>query len=249
MTLQAIDFLVRKIVSSRALARSERLARFLEFTIAETMAGNAAQIKEFVIGVEVFNRTRDYDPRLDPIVRVEARRLRMKLRKYYDTEGRDDRFRIDYPKGSYVPAITRFRPEDLPADPAGEPRRAIVVLPFSSPGESESFAAAVGEGLISTLIGMEHLRVVAWNSPLRKATPRDYARLGDQLHVHGVVEGSVSPGTGDCVRVSAQLIDVLDGAYLWTESYERPRAEIVSIHDSIAAGLVRALRLSCAAPA
>ena len=97
-----------------------------------------------------------------------------------------------------------------------------MVLPFSSLGESESFAAAVGEGLISKLIQMEDLRVVAWNSTLRlKATPRDYARLGDQLNVHGVVEGSVAPVSDDRIRVAAQLIDVQDGAYLWTESFER----------------------------
>jgi serine/threonine-protein kinase len=248
MTLPAIDSLVRKIVSSRAMARSERLARFLEFTVHETMAGNAGQIKEFVLGVEVFGRTADYDPRLDPIVRVEARRLRMKLRKYYDTEGRDDRIRIEYPKGSYVPAISPFRPEYGTALPSGAPRRAIVVLPFASLGESQPFAAAVGEGLISVLVKMEDLRVVAWNTAMRlQPTPRDYARLGDQLQVNGVVEGRVSPLKEDRIRVAAQLVDVRDGAYLWTESFERPRGEITSIRDSIAAGLAQALHLNCAA--
>lgn len=231
------------------MARSERLARFLEFTVAETMAGNAAQIKEFVLGVEVFGRTPDYDPRLDPIVRVEARRLRMKLRKYYDTEGSEDRIRIEYPKGSYVPAISPFRPEDRTSAPSGELRRAIVVLPFSGPGESESFAAAVGEGLISALVKMQDLRVVAWNTTMRmQPTPRDYARLGDQLQVHGVVEGRVAPAANDRIRVAAQLVDVRDGAYMWTDSFERPRGEIGSIRDSIAAGLAGALHLSSAVP-
>ena len=73
------------------MARSERLARFLEFTVGESLAGHADQLKEFVVGVEVFDRKQDYDPRLDPIVRVEARRLRMKLRRYYETEGVEDR--------------------------------------------------------------------------------------------------------------------------------------------------------------
>ena len=117
MTLPAIDSLVRKIVSSRAMARSERLARFLEYTVSETLAGNSGQIKEFVLGVEVFGRTRDYDPRLDPIVRVEARRLRMKLRKYYDTEGRDDRIRIEYPKGATFPPFLRFAPKTAMRNP------------------------------------------------------------------------------------------------------------------------------------
>jgi len=71
MTKELILAQMRKIIASRAMARSERLARFLEFTITETLAGHADQLKEFVIGVEVFDRSQDYDPRLDPIVRVE----------------------------------------------------------------------------------------------------------------------------------------------------------------------------------
>src|SRR5579863_9747625 len=101
MTSESIRAQVRKIIASRAMSRSERLARFLDFTVSETLDGHADQLKEFVIGVEVFDRHQDYDPRLDPIVRVEARRLRMKLRKYYETEGRDDTLRIEFPKGSY----------------------------------------------------------------------------------------------------------------------------------------------------
>src|SRR5207237_8036358 len=84
MTKESILAHMRKIIGSRAMSRSERLARFLEFTISETLHGHADQLRDFVIGVEEFDRSQDYDPRLDPIVRVEARRLRMKLRNYYD---------------------------------------------------------------------------------------------------------------------------------------------------------------------
>ena len=122
------------------------------------------------------------------------------------------------------------------------------MLPFSGLGESGPFATAVGEGLISALVKMEDLRVVAWNTTLRvQPTPRDYARLGDQLQVEGVVEGRVAPVRDDRIRVAAQLVDVRDGAYLWTESFERPRGEIAFIRDSIAAGLARALHLNSAA--
>ena len=96
---------------------------------------------------------------------------------------------------------------------------------------------------------MQDLRVVAWNTRCAlKPTPRDYARLGDQLQVHGVVEGRVAPVKDDRIRVAAQLVDVRDGAYMWTESFERPRGEIGSIRDSIAAGLAHALHLNSALP-
>jgi len=234
---QAILALVRKIIASRSLARSERLARFLEFTVTETLAGNADQLKEFVIGVEVFGRTRDYDPRLDPIVRVEARRLRMKLRKYYDNEGRGDRLRIEFPKGGYVPTFSPVRPEDRA--PAAK-RHAIAVLPFAS--ESGSDASGVAETLIAALVRMETIRIVACNTPLKvNRTPRDYARFGDQLSVDAVLEGSVVPAAQDRVRLTVRLVDVRDGAYLWAESFERPTAEIGSVRDALAAGLDYAL--------
>ena len=72
VTPETIRAHIRKIITSRVLTRSERLARFLEFTIEETLAGHADQLKEFVIGMEVFDRRDNYDPRLDPIVRVES---------------------------------------------------------------------------------------------------------------------------------------------------------------------------------
>jgi tetratricopeptide (TPR) repeat protein len=105
VTPETIRAHIRKIIASRVLVRSERLARFLQFTVEETLAGHADQLKEFVIGMEVFDRRDNYDPRLDPIVRVEARRLRSKLAKYYEFEGRDDAIRIEYPKGGYSPVI------------------------------------------------------------------------------------------------------------------------------------------------
>ena len=87
MTPESIRAQVRKIIESKAMGRSGRLARFLDFTVSQTLAGHGDQLKEFVIGVEVFDRRQDYDPRLDPIVRVEARRLRMKLQEILRDRG------------------------------------------------------------------------------------------------------------------------------------------------------------------
>src|SRR5579875_1612886 len=74
------------ILSSAAFRRSARLARFLRFLVEQALDPNCRALKEYTIGVEVFDRPATYDPRLDPIVRVEARRLRAKLREYYDEE-------------------------------------------------------------------------------------------------------------------------------------------------------------------
>src|SRR5215831_15042194 len=98
---------LERVLTSEVFSRSERLVRFLRFSVEQALSGHADCLKEQTIGVEVFDRKPDYDPRIDPIVRVEARRLRSKLNAYYAANnGADDVF-IDLPKGAYVPV---FRP-------------------------------------------------------------------------------------------------------------------------------------------
>ena len=94
---------LEKVLASRLFARSTRLCRFLRFSVEESLAGKGGRLKEQIIGIEVFDRRSDYDPRIDPIVRVEARRLRAKLKAYYTSAGRGDSIMIGLPKGAYLP--------------------------------------------------------------------------------------------------------------------------------------------------
>lgn len=94
---------LEKIVASEIFAHSGRMSRFLRFVVEAALQGRAGEIKEYSIGVEVFDRPPSYDPRSEPVVRVEARRLRSKLEAYYQGEGRNDPILIELPKGSYVP--------------------------------------------------------------------------------------------------------------------------------------------------
>lgn len=101
----AVRAQTERILASETFAGSERLSRFLRFTIETKLRGEGGQIKEYLVGREVFDRSDDYDPRMDPIVRVEARRLRAKLDEYYAGPGRTDTVRIQFPKGSYEPVV------------------------------------------------------------------------------------------------------------------------------------------------
>ena len=105
---------LHRILASRAFASSPRMSRFVQFSVEEMLAGRSDELKETTIGLAVFDRPPDYDPRLDPIVRVEARRVREKLSRYYETDGRDDAIVIDLPRGGYAPTI-RERVEPSPA--------------------------------------------------------------------------------------------------------------------------------------
>ena len=99
------------ILRSRAFIQSHRIRRFLQFVVEESLLGQPHRLKEYLIGLEVFDRREAFDPRVDSIVRVEARRLRYKLEEYYRTEGREDGIRIVLRKGSYVP-IFEYRTRD-----------------------------------------------------------------------------------------------------------------------------------------
>lgn len=110
----AIRKQLERILASEVFLTSDRLRRFLRFTVEHVLAHNTEPLKEYLIGVQVFDKEESFDPRLDAIVRVEAGRLRSKLREYYDAPGRSDRLRIKLPKRGYTPVFeyTDSQPSD-----------------------------------------------------------------------------------------------------------------------------------------
>ena len=112
ISTETIRMQLDRILASHGFVHSDRMARFLRFAVEQTIQGQADQLKESVIGMEVFDKTSSFDPRIDTIVRVEARRLRSKLKQYYEIEGREDFIMIDLPKGSYVPTFLARRTEE-----------------------------------------------------------------------------------------------------------------------------------------
>jgi hypothetical protein len=98
---------LERILHSRTLQRAALLKSFLRFVVLKAVDQQSGQIKESTIAIEVFGRdSGSYDPRTDPIVRVQARKLRAKLEEYYAYEGQNDRIVISLPKGRYFPAFS-----------------------------------------------------------------------------------------------------------------------------------------------
>jgi len=96
---------VNRILRSGPFAASPRRQRFLEYIVHETLAGRGGRLKGYSVALEVFGRPDTFDPNTDPLVRIEAGRLREKLRSYYETDGRTDPIHIELPRGSYKPHI------------------------------------------------------------------------------------------------------------------------------------------------
>jgi tetratricopeptide (TPR) repeat protein len=105
-----------RLGASNCFRKAERCLRLLRHLTNLTLDGRSGELKEYSLGVTVLDRPEDYDPRTDPVVRLEARRLRLKLAEYYQDEGLDDPVIIELPKGGYVP---EFRWRSMPEATAG----------------------------------------------------------------------------------------------------------------------------------
>ena len=148
--------------SSPLFRKAERQARFLRFVVDAALQSPEATIKEFDIAVAVYDRRADHDPRTDPIVRVEAARLRARLREYYEGTP-PERVRIDIPKGQYVPQFIAV--DGMPA--AAFDDLSIMVAPFRSlspdPGD-QSFCDGLTEEVVHKLAREQRLRVITQSS-------------------------------------------------------------------------------------
>ncbi len=123
---------MERILASSPFIKSERMRTFLLYLVEQSLHGRPETLKEYAIGVDVFQKGLSFDPRIDTTVRTEARRLRSKLDEYYRTAGGNDPLRIEQPKGSYrllFQQRSRTAPADLPAiAPAPDGRRPYLTV-------------------------------------------------------------------------------------------------------------------------
>src|SRR5262245_26865034 len=101
LSSEAVRSQLEKILASDGFARNDRISSFLRFVVEQELSGSGNQLKESIIGIEVFRRRPDYDVRQDSIVRTEAGKLRTRLAKYYANGGEADELYIDLPRGGY----------------------------------------------------------------------------------------------------------------------------------------------------
>ena len=113
-TPEAIRGQLERIFRSAEFRASDKQRKFLNFVVDETLKDRASQLKGYTIAVAVYGRTESFDPQVDPIVRVEAGRLRRALEHYYLTAGKTDPVRIEIPKGGYIP--TFHKDQDPPSE-------------------------------------------------------------------------------------------------------------------------------------
>ncbi|MEZ5399913.1 MAG: tetratricopeptide repeat protein [Bryobacteraceae bacterium] len=230
------------IVASGGFVSSPRLCRFLRFIVERTLENDAESLKEYVLAIEVFDRAEDYDPNIDSIVRVEARRLRNKLKAYYEGAGGQDAVLIGLRPGSYVPQFgwQNRQSESHHAPALASIDTTIAVLPFvnmSPEPDQDYFCDGITEEIINALSSIRTLAVVARTSSFQyKGRNADVREVGEKLGANVIVEGSVRK-SGSRLRITAQAIDTKTGYHLWSETYRRELADVFAIQEEISTAI------------
>jgi len=242
---------LERILADNVFASAQKMKRFLRFVVLETLAGRGDHLNESLVGTEIYSSGEAFDPRLDSTVRVEAGRLRSKLREFYESQGDAGRFRIEIPKGTYKPIFKRLKetrtnkPEQAFAKKS--PRaRTMAVLPFadmSPQKDHEYFGDGLAEELMFALSRLPNLRVVSQTSVFAfKGKGMDVREIGRQLDVGSLMEGSVRKAE-QLLRITVRLTEVGTGFQIWSEVFERPLRDVFEVQQQIAKAVARALRI------
>jgi len=201
------------MAASEAFRGSPQLVAFLRYVVEQRLRGAQDRIKGYTIAVEALGRPDDFDPQADPIVRVEATRLRRALNRYYDNSGKDDPIVIELPLGSYVPVFRRNDPA-----PAPEPEAAAAEMPaeppvaavrrgwqrWMAPAALVVLAGAVVAGIVP-LVGRDETPATAAVQPkLSLRGLADQARAPVSFPI--VFIGAFDAGSDDGMRAHAETL-------------------------------------------
>lgn len=242
---------LRELLESATLRLSERNRRFLSFVVNQTVAGHADRIKAYLIGVDVFGRDETFDPNVDPIVRIEATRLRSALSAHYETSGADMPVRISIPPGSYVPLFSWSQAAARAGfQSRSEPHHAIVVIKDRT-AQSDSETALRGELFADALavrLRGPRFKVFVIPPEERKAANASlsdlFANPGDAVSLDIIVRS-----LGDHRRFSWQATNLRNGEIKCCDFRDLPAAStpclaaIDAIADMVAASLCKELGL------
>lgn len=236
-SLEQVREQVERIFRSPALSRPTRTRSFLQYIVEQTLSGHASRLKQYSIATEALGRDSGFNPDTDPVVRLEASKLRRALEDYYLRAGSNDPIRITVPKGTYVPTF-EFAGSDNRAQASNTSASAeasfhshatalstqrLLVLPFCNKPHTE-----LGQGLTNGLfeqlvVELARYRDVSVVTPENLENGSDGSGdpigAGMRMQARFVVSGSVRQN-GEQIRITARLHDVRAGSIIWIDCFD-----------------------------
>jgi len=212
---------VQRMTASEVFASSPQLATFLMFVVEAVLRGRGERLKGYTIGVEVLRRDVTFDPQIDPIVRVEATRLRRAIERYYAGPGADDPVVIDLPRGGYVPRISLraetgavsapTSAEELVLTPGnGMPTLRVAPLAVVGTPDTQAITAeSLGAKIAEAFVLFDGVNVMAPVSDMPPARS-DY-RLDGMVEYRG----------NQSVDLRFKLTDESDATVIWSRVFEK----------------------------
>lgn len=238
------------VLASEIFTRSNRLSQFLRFVVEQTLNGHEGSLKEYTIGTEAYGRKADFDPGQDTIVRTEARRLRSKLKEYYETEGKSDDVVIFMRTGSYVPVI-RWRasldgrsqvsartPDELWVEGDGVRVALTAFQAHANDPIASACAFGITDDLLHRLVQVPGIRVVSETATRSRPQDLDSLQGNGELEAQIVLDGTVR-SEHNRLRVSAR-VSTAQGLLLWSQRFDAATDEDseLKLHDAVAAALL-----------
>ena len=232
----AVRQAIEQILGNPDFDAARRSRDFLCFIVEETLAGRGDDLTQGSIATRVFGRKDDFDALLDPIVRIQAGRLRRSLERYYLLAGKDDAIRIELPKGTYVPTFRKVATGEpvaaalaqapqsrgplvlapveasAPASADGWPTLAVARFEVASAAPDVVDLAVLLEDKLTAELGRYHDVRVTVRSDVNEASAP--AEPGARFELRGRVRRAEEGST-----VTARLLDCTTGEQLWGDEY------------------------------
>lgn len=219
---------VSRILKTDPFRSSRILSDFLKYVVKETLDGNEQSLKEYVIATEVLKKSPDFNPQLDAVVRIHARRLRQFLTDYYAGVGREDPVKISVPKGRYIPVFAVNVPEVPRSLPKAEETKLVLdkiptlaVMPFACLQDLKRgrvICSVLSRDITVGLSYFDGMKVVSFQSTENtRKKMKNWDEIVSSLGADYIISGACMRDSGN-LKVSVELHHVPENQIIWAET-------------------------------
>jgi TolB-like protein len=237
---EKIQTQLQRILSHPEFLATDQQRAFLQFVVSETIEGRADDIKGYTVATCVFGRKADFDPSFDPVVSVQAHKLRRALERYYLLDGKQDPIRIDIPKGRYVPTFCEQAVTESDGTPKSKQQSetgfeeswpSVLIRPFQNlTGDSELNYLSIGLAieLATEITRYRDIRVLMQG-------PEGHGRRVSDSSARFAIDGSVRKDSAG-IRVAVNLIDTSAHTQIWSDMHasDLKAAQLFAFQEHVA---------------